>query len=798
MKTLPILPLRDIVIYPKMVVPLFIGRVKSMAALDAVLSGEYENVVLLTQKSTKEDDPKKNDVHEVGTLGSVIQVLKLPDGTVKVLIEGIKRVQVLKIDDGDVLLLGQVNDLPDVIDDENALDGQAELILKLFEDYIKSNKKIPADVLMSLNHQEDIAKFLDTIASYMTISIEEKQKILQMNHVDERSQYLIDLLEAEMSVIQVDKRVRGRVKKQMEKSQREYYLNEQLKAIHKELGDGQDTMDELMEIDQKINKSNLTKEAKEKAQNELKKLRNMNPSSAEASVVRNYLDWMLSIPWKKDSKVKNNLTEAENILNTDHHGLDKVKERILEYLAVQARVGKIKSQILCLVGPPGVGKTSLGQSIAKATGRQFVRMALGGVRDESEIRGHRRTYIGSQPGKIIQGLKKAKTSNPLFLLDEIDKMGQDWRGDPASALLEVLDPEQNATFNDHYLEVDYDLSNVMFVTTANTLNMPQPLLDRMEIIRLSGYTEDEKLQIAKKHLIKKQSKLHGLTDKDVDIDESAFRSIIRFYTRESGVRSLEREIAKICRKVVRELSSLPKNEKRVIAVDEHNIDKYLGIKKFKYGMAEDEDQVGVTTGLAWTEVGGELLSIETVLMIGKGNIKITGKLGDVMQESVQAALSYVRSRSVSLGILPTLFEKRDIHAHFPEGAIPKDGPSAGITITTALVSALTGIPVHRDVAMTGEVTLRGRVLPIGGLKEKMLAAHRGGIKTIIIPYDNQKDLEEIPENIKAGLNIYPVKTVDEVLKIALTKMPSPIEWVEEVDVESTNSSASKVKKNVVH
>lgn len=798
MKTLPILPLRDIVIYPKMVVPLFIGRVKSMAALDSVLSGEYENVVLLTQKSTEQDDPKRDDLHTVGTLGTVVQVLKLPDGTVKVLIEGIKRVQVLKIDDSDVLLRAKIENITEVIDDENTLIAEAELILKLFEDYIKSNKKIPADVLMSLNQHDDTSKFLDTVASYMTISIEEKQKILEMKHINQRCQYLVDLLEAELSVIQVDKRVRGRVKKQMEKSQREYYLNEQLKAIHKELGDGQDTMDELMEIDQKIKKSNLSKEAKEKAQNELKKLRNMNPSSAEASVVRNYLDWLLTIPWKKDSKAKNSLNDAEKILNADHHGLDKVKERILEYLAVQARVGKIKSQILCLVGPPGVGKTSLGQSIAKATGRQFVRMALGGVRDESEIRGHRRTYIGSQPGKIIQGLKKAKTSNPLFLLDEIDKMGQDWRGDPASALLEVLDPEQNATFNDHYLEVDYDLSNVMFVTTANTLNMPQPLLDRMEIIRLSGYTEEEKLQIAKKHLIKKQAKLHGLTEKDIDLNETAFRSIIRFYTRESGVRSLEREIAKICRKVVRELSDLPKGKKKLITVDETNIDKYLGIKKFKYGMAEDEDQIGVSTGLAWTEVGGELLSIETVLMIGKGNIKVTGKLGDVMQESVQAALSYVRSRSVSLGILPTLFEKRDIHVHVPEGAIPKDGPSAGITITTALVSALTGIPVHRDVAMTGEVTLRGRVLPIGGLKEKMLAAHRGGIKTIIIPDDNQKDLEEIPENIRAGLNIYPVKTVEDVLKIALTKMPSPIDWVEDTESNAPTPPTTKAKKNLIH
>jgi ATP-dependent Lon protease len=787
----PVLPLRDIVVYPKMIVPLFIGRSKSMAALDLINRGDFDEIVLLTQKSIDQDDPAGRDLYKIGTIGSVLQMLKLPDGTTKILVEGKKRVKVNEIEIKDEAYLASLSYIEDDLSEIPELKVVNEQLLDVFDQYIKLNKKIPADILVTLNQIDDPIKLVDTLCSYMPISLTEKQGLLETISVLDRAEKLLSLILGEINIVQVEKRVRGRVKKQMEKSQREYYLNEQLKAIHKELNEGEETLDEITELENKIKKISLSKEAKTKAQAEVKKLKNMNPSSAEASVLRNYLDWLLNVPWKKTSKVKNNLDEAEKILNTDHHGLEKVKERIMEYLAVQGRVGKIKSQILCLVGPPGVGKTSLGQSIAKATGREFVRMALGGVRDESEIRGHRRTYIGSQPGKIIQGIKKAGTSNPLFLLDEIDKMGSDWRGDPASALLEVLDPEQNSKFNDHYLEVDYDLSNVMFVTTANTLNMPQPLLDRMEIIRLSGYTEDEKIEIAENHLIKKQKKLHGLKDTEFDLDRSAITSIVRYYTRESGVRNLEREIAKLSRKTVRELS-LKKIEK--ISITEKNISQYLGVKKFKFGIAEAEDQIGVSTGLAWTEVGGELLSIETIVMYGKGNIKITGKLGDVMQESVQAALSYVKSRALQLGIVPTLFEKRDIHIHFPEGAIPKDGPSAGITTTTAIVSALTGIPVHKDVAMTGEVTLRGHVLPIGGLKEKLLAAHRGGIKTVIIPKENEKDLEEIPLNVKGDLKIIPVSTVNEVLNIALAGKTKAIEWEEEDVKVSPVSGDVKNKK----
>jgi ATP-dependent Lon protease len=778
--SLPVLPLRDIVIFPKMVVPLFVGRDKSIAALDAVVNGKFEHIILLTQKTIISDDPTEKDLHKVGTLGKIMQMLKLPDGTIKVLVEGESRVLVSNIREQDDMLFGNIvpqhtKNFENLTPEE--CKKKSALLIEKFEQFIKLNKKIPLDVILTLHQIDNLVKLVDTVASYLPIGIEKKQHLLEIIDFEKRYDNLLEIIVDELQVLNVEKKIRGRVKNQMEKSQREYYLNEQLKAIHKELGADNDPRDEMLELETSIKKAKFSKEAEEKAYAELKKLKAMNPTSAEASVVRNYLEWLLSLPWKKKSPIKKNLTFAEKSLDKDHYGLNKVKERILEYLAVQARVGKIKSQILCLVGPPGVGKTSLGKSIAQATGRNYVRMALGGVRDESEIRGHRRTYIGSMPGKIIQGMKKAKTSNPLFLLDEIDKMSSDWRGDPSSALLEVLDPEQNSTFGDNYLEVDYDLSDVMFVTTANTLNMPQPLLDRMEIIRLSGYTEDEKIEIAKNYIVLKQLKMHGLKPKELSIDKTALESIMRYYTREAGVRSLEREISKIARKVVRELS-VNKNLKHV-KVTQKNIQDYLGIKKFKYGVAEEVDQIGATTGLAWTEVGGDLLSIETLMVPGKGKIQITGKLGDVMQESVQAAVSYVRSRAVNLGIKPSLFEKRDLHIHVPEGAIPKDGPSAGITIATALVSTLTGIAVHKDIAMTGEITLRGRVLPIGGLKEKLLAAHRGNIKTIIIPEDNLKDLEEIPQNIKDGLKIFAVKSVDEVLKIALVRQPEAIQWNED-------------------
>lgn len=778
--SLPVLPLRDIVIFPKMVVPLFVGRDKSIAALDMVMSGKFDHIILLTQKTINADDPTQEDLHKVGTLGKIMQMLKLPDGTIKVLVEGESRVVVKNVVTQDDILFGsatlqKTQNIEDLTKEQ--CEKKSHTLIDKFEQFIKLNKKIPVDVILTLHQIDDLTKLVDTIASYLPVEIEKKQTLLEDSDLESRYTSLMEIIADELNVLNVEKKVRGRVKNQMEKSQREYYLNEQIKAIHKELGAEGDPRDEMLELEATIKKTKLSKEAEEKAYAELKKLKSMNPTSAEASVVRNYLEWLLCLPWKKRSAVKKDLVLAEKSLDKDHYGLDKVKERILEYLAVQARVGKIRSQILCLVGPPGVGKTSLGKSIAQATGRNYVRMALGGVRDESEIRGHRRTYIGSMPGKIIQGMKKAKTANPLFLLDEIDKISSDWRGDPSSALLEVLDPEQNSTFSDNYLEVDYDLSDVMFVTTANTLNLPQPLLDRMEIIRLSGYTEDEKIEIAKNYLVPKQLKQHGLKVKELSIEDSALEAVVRYYTREAGVRSLEREISKIARKVVRALS-VDKKLKQVI-VTEENIKEYLGIKKFKFGVVEEVDQIGATTGLAWTEVGGDLLSIETLMVPGKGNIKITGKLGDVMQESVQAAVSYVRSRAVSLGIKPSLFEKRDLHIHVPEGAIPKDGPSAGITITTALVSTLTGIAVHKDIAMTGEVTLRGHVLPIGGLKEKLLAAHRGNIKTIIIPEENQKDLEDIPQNIKDGLKIFPVKSVDEVLKIALVAQPKAIKWDED-------------------
>lgn len=770
----PVLPLRDIVVFPHMIVPLFVGREKSVRALEDVMKDDKQ-ILLVAQKNAAQDDPTADDIYKVGTVSTVLQLLKLPDGTVKVLVEGGQRAKITGFTENEVFFQAYGEMIGENSGDLQELEALSRSVVAQFEQYIKLNKKIPPEVLVSVNQIEDPGKLADTVASHLQLKISEKQELLEIETVSERLERVYSYMESEIGVLQVEKKIRNRVKRQMEKTQREYYLNEQLKAIQKELGEGEDGKDESAEIEERIGKTHLSKEAHEKAIGELKKLRNMSPMSAEATVVRNYLDWILSIPWKRRSKVKRDLTLAEKILNADHYGLEKVKERILEYLAVQQRTVKVKGPILCLVGPPGVGKTSLGRSIAKATGRNFVRVSLGGVRDESEIRGHRRTYIGSMPGKIIQGMKKAKSSNPLFLLDEVDKLGADWRGDPASALLEVLDPEQNSTFNDHYLEVDYDLSDVMFVTTANTLRMPQPLLDRMELIRLSGYTEDEKVEIAKHHLLDKQAKAAGLKKGEWSISDDALRDVIRYYTREAGVRSLEREIANLARKATKEI--LTKGGATVkVAVTRRNLEKYAGIRRFRYGEVELEDMIGVVTGLAWTEVGGELLSIEAVSMPGKGVFTHTGKLGDVMQESISAARSYVRSRSVNFGIKPSVFEKRDIHVHVPEGATPKDGPSAGVTMCTAIVSVLTGIPVRKDVAMTGEITLRGRVLPIGGLKEKLLAALRGGLKTVIIPKDNEKDLADIPDNVKRGLTILPVSTVDEVLRNALTASFTPIEW----------------------
>jgi len=775
----PVLPLRDIVVFPHMIVPLFVGRDKSVKALEDVMQDDKQ-ILLVAQKNAGQDDPTVEDIYEMGTIGTVLQLLKLPDGTVKVLVEGSQRAKIVRYTENEDFFQAEAELLQDTVDDSKDLEALSRSVVTQFEQYIKLNKKIPPEVLVSLNQIEDPGKLSDTIASHLALKISEKQELLEFVSPADRLERAYSFMESEIGVLQVEKRIRNRVKRQMEKTQREYYLNEQLKAIQKELGETEDGRDEAGEFEERIEKTKLSKDAREKATQELKKLKSMSPMSAEATVVRNYLDWILSIPWGQRSRVKKDIKAAEKILNTDHYGLEKVKERILEYLAVQTRVRKMKGPILCLVGPPGVGKTSLGKSMAKATGRSFVRMSLGGVRDEAEIRGHRRTYIGSMPGKVIQGMKKAKTTNPLFLLDEIDKLGADWRGDPTSALLEVLDPEQNATFADHYLEVDYDLSDVMFVTTANTLRMPQPLLDRMEIIRLSGYTEDEKVEIAKRHLINKQVKAHGLKKTEWSISDDALRDLVRLYTREAGVRNLERELANLARKAVKELAM---KSRKTVRVTRRNLDKFAGVPRYRFGEMESEDLVGVTTGLAWTEVGGELLSIEALLMPGKGNIARTGKLGDVMQESVSAARSYIRSRMVTFGISPKFFDKRDIHVHVPEGATPKDGPSAGVAMCTSIVSALTGIPVRRDVAMTGEVTLRGRVLPIGGLKEKLLAAHRGGITTIIIPKDNEKDLVEIPDNVLKGLTIVPVSTVDEVLAEALTRVPVPIEWEDDMDTE---------------
>jgi ATP-dependent Lon protease len=759
-----------------MIVPLFVGREKSVRALEDVMKDDKQ-ILLVTQKNAAQDDPSTDDIYGVGTVGTVLQLLRLPDNTVKVLVEGVKRARVLRYTDNEEFFQAEAEVLPEVEGAGEELQALSRAVVSQFEQYIKLNKKIPPEVLVSINQIDDIGKLSDTVASHLNLKIADKQALLEVATISERLERVYAFMESEIGVLQVEKRIRNRVKRQMEKTQREYYLNEQLKAIQKELGENEEGRDEAAELEERINKTKLSKEARERARAEVKKLRTMSPMSAEATVVRNYLDWMLSIPWKQRSKTKRDISAAEKILDADHFGLEKVKERILEYLAVQVRVGKVKGPILCLVGPPGVGKTSLGKSVAKATGRNFVRMSLGGVRDEAEIRGHRRTYIGSMPGKIIQGMKKAKTSNPLFLLDEVDKMGSDWRGDPASALLEVLDPEQNSTFNDHYLEVDYDLSDVMFVTTANTLRMAQPLLDRMEIIRIPGYTEDEKVEIAKRHLIPKQMKEHGLKKGEFAISDDSLRELIRYYTREAGVRNLEREIANLARKAVKDIVK-DGDKKKAIKVTPKVVGKYAGVRRFRYGEVETDDMVGVTTGMAWTEVGGELLTIEAVTVPGRGKVIATGKLGDVMKESVQAAESYVKSRAVEFGIKPTLFEKKDIHVHVPEGGTPKDGPSAGVAMVTTIVSLLSGVPVRKDVAMTGEVTLRGRVLPIGGLKEKLLAALRGGLKTVLIPKENEKDLADIPDNVKKGMEIVPVGTVDEVLKEALTQPLTPIKWDE--------------------
>ncbi|MHB1217643.1 MAG: endopeptidase La [Alphaproteobacteria bacterium] len=771
----PVLPLRDIVVFPHMIVPLFVGREKSVRALEDVMKDDKQ-ILLVTQKNAAQDDPTPADIYSVGTIGTVLQLLKLPDGTVKVLVEGSKRARILRYAENTDFFQAYAEPVDEKEGDNREIEALGRSVVSQFEQYVKLNRKIPPEVLVSVNQIDNPSKLADTVSSHLTLKIAEKQELLEALSAQERLEKIYAFMEGEIGVLQVEKRIRNRVKRQMEKTQREYYLNEQLKAIQKELGEGEDGKDEVAEIEERIKKTKLSKEARDKAMGEVKKLRSMSPMSAEATVVRNYLDWMLSIPWGKRTRVKRDLKLAEKILNDDHFGLEKVKERIVEYLAVQLRTRKVKGPILCLVGPPGVGKTSLGKSIARSTGRNFVRMSLGGVRDEAEVRGHRRTYIGSMPGKVIQGMKKAKSSNPLFLLDEIDKLGQDWRGDPSSALLEVLDPEQNGTFQDHYLEVEYDLSDVMFVTTANTLRMPQPLLDRMELIRIPGYTEDEKIEIAKRHLMPKVLEAHGLKKGELNVSDSALTDLIRFYTREAGVRNLERELANVARKAVKEIVG-KKSPK--VHVTNRNLPKFAGVQRFRYGAIEAEDLVGVSTGLAWTEVGGELLSIEAAILPGKGKMTITGKLGDVMQESVQAANSYVRARSPTFGIKPTLFDRKDIHIHVPEGATPKDGPSAGVAMITAIVSVLAGLPVRKDVAMTGEITLRGRVLPIGGLKEKLLAALRGGIRKVLIPKDNEKDLADIPDNVKKGLEIVPVTTVDEVLLHALASPLRPIEWNDE-------------------
>ncbi len=789
----PVLPLRDIVVFPHMIVPLFVGREKSVRALEDVMKDDKQ-ILLVTQKNAAQDDPSTADIFTVGTVGTVLQLLKLPDGTVKVLVEGRHRARIQRFADNEQFFQAVADAIGERAGVQQETEALARTVVAQFEQYIKLNKKIPPEVLVSINQIEEPGKLADTVASHLTLKISEKQELLETEAVAERLEKVFGYMEGEIGVLQVEKRIRNRVKRQMEKTQREYYLNEQLKAIQKELGEGEDGRDEMAELEERITKTKFSKEARDKAMAELRKLKSMSPMSAEATVVRNYLDWLLSVPWQNRTKIKRDIKGAEKVLDADHFGLEKVKERILEYLAVQQRMKKMKGPILCLVGAPGVGKTSLGKSVARATGRNFVRMSLGGVRDEAEIRGHRRTYIGSMPGKVLQGMKKAKSSNPLFLLDEVDKLGADWRGDPSSALLEVLDPEQNFAFNDHYLEVDYDLSDVMFVTTANTLRIPQPLMDRMEIIRIPGYTEDEKVEIARRHLIPKQMAAHGLKKNEWTISDDAVRDIIRYYTREAGVRNLEREIANLTRKAIKDI--LMKKGDRV-AVTRRNLEKYAGVRRFRFGEAETEDMVGITTGLAWTEVGGELLTIEAVTLPGKGRVTATGKLGDVMKESVQAAESYVKSRSYAFGIKPTIFEKKDIHVHVPEGATPKDGPSAGVAMVTSIVSVLTGIPVKRDIAMTGEITLRGRVLPIGGLKEKLLAALRGGLKTVLIPKENEKDLAEIPDNVKRGLKIIPVGTVDELLSNALAAPLTPMAWSEEGEAEPVIPATGEERSGLV-
>jgi ATP-dependent Lon protease len=790
---LPLLPLRDVVVFPHMVIPLFVGRPKSIKALESAMEAGRQ-IMLVAQKAAGKDEPRADDMFEVGCVSSILQMLKLPDGTVKVLVEGLQRATTDRIDDSGEHFVAMVRPVPPEPDTSPEIEALRRAVTQQFDQYVKLNKKIPPEILTSIAGIDDAGRLADTIAAHLPLKLENKQSVLDLFSVSKRLERLLEQLEHEVDILQVEKRIRGRVKRQMEKSQREYYLNEQVKAIQKELGEGEEGAD-LEELEKKIAAARMSKEARKKAESELKKLKLMSPMSAEATVVRNYIDTLVNLPWSKKSKVKHDLVHAEEVLNEDHYGLEKVKERILEYLAVQQRVDKVKAPILCLVGPPGVGKTSLGQSVARATGRKFVRMALGGVRDEAEIRGHRRTYIGSMPGKVLQSLTKVAVRNPLFLLDEIDKLGMDFRGDPSSALLEVLDPEQNHTFSDHYVEVDFDLSDVMFVATSNSLNIPPALLDRMEVIRLSGYTEDEKVNIAQRYLLPKQCKNNGVKEEELDVTESAIRGIIRYYTREAGVRSLEREISKICRKVVKG-QALKKYEGRV-QVTEENLNDFLGVRKFQYGRAEQENQVGQVVGLAWTEVGGDLLTIEAAVMPGKGNIIRTGQLGDVMKESVEAARSVVRSRARRLGIKDEMFDKRDIHIHVPDGATPKDGPSAGIAMTTAMVSALSGIPVRADVAMTGEITLRGEVTAIGGLKEKLLAAHRGGIKTVLIPEENVKDLQEIPENVKDQLEIVPVKWIDKVLEMALVSKPEPLPEEEAVKVEAAKEAPGAGSSDVL-
>ncbi len=783
---MPVLPLRDVVVYPHMVIPLFVGREKSIKALEAAME-EDKQILLVAQKTAGQDDPEIEDIYRIGTVSSILQLLKLPDGTVKVLVEGQERAKVSAFIDGEIYFNAEVEPLVAEDLDDRETEVLMRSVLTQFDQYVKLNKKIPPEILTSMAGIDEPGRLADTIAAHMSLKIDEKQTVLEIEGIRERFEKLMSIMEGEIDLLEVEKRIRGRVKRQMEKSQREYYLNEQMKAIQKELGDMEEAPNEVEELTKKIEKAGMLKEAKDKATSELNKLKMMSPMSAEATVVRNYIDWMVTVPWKKRTKIKHDLAAASEVLEADHYGLEKVKERILEYLAVQQRVKQLKGSVLCLVGPPGVGKTSLGRSIARATNRKFVRMSLGGVRDEAEIRGHRRTYIGSMPGKLVQNMAKVGVKNPLFLLDEVDKMSNDFRGDPSAALLEVLDPEQNHTFNDHYLEVDYDLSEVMFIATANSLNIPGPLLDRMEVIRIPGYTEDEKVAISTRYLLPKQIKNNGLKEKEISISEGAIQDIVRYYTREAGVRNMERELSKICRKVVKEILLNP--ETTSVNVDTENIEKYLGVKRFRFGLAEDYDQVGQVTGLAWTEVGGELLTIEAALTAGKGKMTVTGQLGDVMKESVQAATTVVRTRAEVLNISEDFYEKSDIHIHVPEGAIPKDGPSAGVGMCTALVSVLTGIPVRAGVAMTGEITLRGEVLPIGGLKEKLLAAHRGGIKTVLIPEENRRDLADIPKNILANIEVKPVKWIDEVLQVALQHMPEPV--AKENDASGSGEGASK-------